>query len=110
MPWPLVHPPAMRAPYMRSTPPRKAAINLIWQYLPPSGRTLYLLDKVQIGEPIIVYWQGKEYDYRVSHRTIVNPQQTDIQDPTDHPQLTIFTCTPLFSTKQRLVLTSELIS
>ncbi len=81
-----------------------------WQYLPPSGRTLYLLDKVQIGEPIIVYWEGQEYDYRVARREVVDPSRTDIQNPTDQPQLTIFTCTPLFSTKQRLVLYGELIS
>jgi len=81
-----------------------------WQYLPPSGRTLYLLDKVKIGEPIIVYWEGKEYDYRVSRREVVDPSRTDIQDPTDTPQLTIFTCTPIFSTKQRLVLYGEFIS
>lgn len=81
-----------------------------WQYLPPSGRTLYLLDKVKIGEPIIVYWEGIEYDYRVTRREVVDPSRTDIQDPTDAPQLTIFTCAPLFSTKYRLVLFGELIS
>lgn len=81
-----------------------------WQYLPPSGRTLYLLDKVQVGEPIIVYWQGKEYDYRVSAREVVDPSRLDIQQATTEPRLTIFTCTPLFSTKQRLVLYGELIS
>lgn len=81
-----------------------------WQYLPPSGRTLYLLDKVQVGEPVIVYWEGQEYDYRITQREVVDPSRTDIQDPTDVPQLTIFTCTPLFSTKQRLVLYGELIS
>lgn len=81
-----------------------------WMYLPPSSRTLYLLDKVQIGEPIIVYWQGHEYDYRVDRRSIINPNQVEILNPTADPQLTIFTCTPLFSTKQRLVLFSTLIS
>lgn len=81
-----------------------------WQYLPPSSRTLYLLDKVKIGEPIIVYWQGKEYDYRVTDRKIVTPDQTEILNNTTEPQLTIYTCTPLFSTKQRLVLIASLIT
>lgn len=81
-----------------------------WQYLPPSSRTLYLLDKVQVGEPIIVYWNGQEYDYRVARREVVDPTRTDIQNATTNPQLTIFTCTPLFSTKQRLVLYGDLIS
>ncbi len=81
-----------------------------WQYLPPSSTTLYLLDKVKLGEPIIVYWHGQEYDYSVSDREIVNPNRTDIQNDTLQPRLTIFTCTPLFSTKQRLVLLGQLIT
>lgn len=81
-----------------------------WQYLPPSNRTLYLLDKVKIGEPVIVYWEGVEYDYRVGRREVVNPNRVDILNNTAEPQLTIFTCTPLFSTKQRLVLFGDLIS
>ncbi len=81
-----------------------------WQYLPPSNSTLYLLDKVRDGEPVIVYWRGKEYDYRISGREVVDPNRVEILDNTAAPRLTIFTCTPLYSTKQRLVLYGELIS
>lgn len=81
-----------------------------WRYLPPSNSTLYLLDKVKDGEPVIVYWQGKEYDYRISGREVVDPNRVEILNNTATPRLTIFTCTPLYSTKQRLVLYGELIS
>lgn len=81
-----------------------------WRYLPPSNSTLYLLDKVKDGEPVIVYWQGKEYDYRISGREVVDPTRVEILNNTAEPRLTIFTCTPLYSTKQRLVLYGELIS
>jgi len=81
-----------------------------WQYLPPSNRTLYLLDKVKDGEPVIIYWQGVEYDYRIARHEVVDPSRTDILNNTTEPRLTIFTCTPLFSTKYRLVLYGELIS
>lgn len=81
-----------------------------WEYLPPSSRTLYLLDKVKVGEPVIVYWHGVEYDYRVSRTEVVNPTRVDILNNTDTPQLTIFTCTPLFSTSHRLVLYGQLIT
>lgn len=81
-----------------------------WKYLPPSSMTLYLLDKVQDGDPIIVYWQGVEYDYIVTGHKIVNPNQTDILNDTAQPRLTVFTCTPLFSTARRLVLFADLIS
>lgn len=81
-----------------------------WQYLPPSSMTLYLLDKVKNGQPVIVYWRGKEYDYVITGREIVTPDRVDILNDTSEPRLTIFTCTPLFSTKQRLVLYGQLIS
>lgn len=81
-----------------------------WQYLPPSSTTLYLLDKVEDGQPVIIYWEGQEYDYTIVGREIVNPDQVRILENTPEPKLTIFTCTPLWSTKQRLVLYGELIS
>lgn len=77
-----------------------------FQYL-AGPRTLYLLDQMQVGDAVIVYWQGKEYDYRVRERRVVNPDAVSILDNTSTPQLTIFTCTPVFSTKQRLVLFAE---
>jgi LPXTG-site transpeptidase (sortase) family protein len=80
-----------------------------WQYLPPSSLTLYLLDKVKNGDPVIVYWRGLEYDYRIYGRATITPDRTDIQAPTNGPRLTIYTCTPLFSTKYRLVLFGQLI-
>lgn len=67
-------------------------------------KTLYLLDQMNIGDPIIVYWQGQEYDYVITKQRVVNPDAVEILDNTADPQLTVFTCTPVFSTKQRLVL------
>lgn len=78
-----------------------------FQYRPPNSSTLYLLDRLQNGDPIIVYWNDQEYDYVVRERRVVNPDAVEILAPTDKPQLTIFTCTPLFTTKQRLVLIAE---
>lgn len=72
-------------------------------------KTLYLLDQMEVGDIIIVYWKGEEYDYKVVERRIVNPDAVEILDPTPEPLLTIFTCTPLFSTKQRLVLFARLL-
>lgn len=70
-------------------------------------KTLYLLDKLKKGDPIIIYWKGKEYDYAVVMAKIVKPNQVGILDNTKRPQLTIFTCSPLFSTKERLVLIAK---
>jgi sortase A len=81
-----------------------------WKYLPPSSISLYLLDKVKDGDPIIILWDKHLYTYRVRGREIVTPNQTEILDQTNSPQLTIFTCTPIFSTSHRLVLYADLIS
>jgi LPXTG-site transpeptidase (sortase) family protein len=80
-----------------------------FRYRPPSNLTLYLLDQVKKGDAMIVYWQGKEYDYRVSETKIVPRDNTDIAEPTITDQLTVFTCHPLFSTKERLVVIGERI-
>lgn len=80
-----------------------------FRYRPPSNLTLYLLDQVQPGDLMIVYWEGKEYDYRVSTTKIVARENTDIAEPTLTSQLTVFTCHPLFSTKERLVVVGDLI-
>lgn len=80
-----------------------------FRYRPPSNLTLYLLDQVKPGDVMIVYWEGKEYDYRISTTRIVARENTDIAEPTLTSQLTVFTCHPLFSTKERLVVIGELL-
>ncbi len=80
-----------------------------FRYRPPSNLTLYLLDKVERGDTMIVYWQGKEYDYQITETKIVPRENTDIAEPTLTDQLTVFTCHPLFSTKERLVVIGERI-
>ena len=80
-----------------------------FRYRPPSNLTLYLLDQVKAGDTMIVYWEGKEYDYRVATTKIVARDNTDIAEPTSTAQLTVFTCHPIFSTKERLVVVGELI-
>lgn len=68
--------------------------------------TFYSLDTLKPGDDIIVYWQGKEYDYIVDKIKTVGPHTTSIEAPTDTPTLTLFTCTPLWSAKNRLVVTA----
>lgn len=64
----------------------------------------YNLDKVQAGDQVIVYWQHKEYDYKVAVSEVVPPNDLEIEQPTTDPILTIYTCTPLWSAHDRLVL------
>jgi len=97
----------------RTSSPEKGGNTVItghrFRFRPPNNTTFYLLDKVDINDDIVVIWEEKEYRYRVKETKIVNPDQTEILAITEEPTLTLYTCTPLFTIKQRLVVVSELI-
>lgn len=80
-----------------------------FQYKPPSSKTFYLLDKLEEGDEVGVYWEDKLYTYRVTGQSIVTPYAAEVLEPTDKPTITLITCTPLFSVKNRLVVTAELV-
>jgi sortase A len=68
----------------------------------------YHLDKVNINDPIVVVWGGKLYTYKVTETKIVNPTDVYVEDATDESILTVYTCHPLWSVKQRLVVVAKL--
>jgi|SRR3989344_350100 len=70
--------------------------------------TFYSLDKVVKGDKIVLYWQGKEYDYTVTETKVVPPEAIEIEKATKDKQLTVYTCTPLWSAKNRLVVVAKL--
>lgn len=76
-------------------------------YTNPRG-IFYYLNKVQIGDEIGVAWSGKSYLYKVSSISEVPPTQVGIQAPTTDARLTLYTCTPLWNPKDRLVVVAEL--
>lgn len=78
-----------------------------FQYTPPNTNTFYHLDKVKKGDPIVVFWDGKDYLYEVEDIYEVWPQQVEIKENTPEDQLTIYTCTPLGSTNKRLVVSAK---
>lgn len=94
----------------RSSTPDKGSNTVLvghrFSYQDPA--VFYHLDKVDVGEPIIVAYDGTLYTYRVQERKIVDPTAVHIEDPTSDNRLTIYTCHPLWSTRQRLVLIATL--
>lgn len=80
-----------------------------FRYLPPMSNTLFKLDRVAIGDRITVRWHGAEYTYAVTNKRIIEPTDLSVLQPTTEEQITIITCTPVFSTKQRLVVTATRI-
>lgn len=67
----------------------------------------YHLDKVEVGDKVIVYWGGKKYQYEVVRSYVVTPSDPTVEAATDTPRLTLYTCTPLWTSKNRLVIQAE---
>lgn len=78
-----------------------------YKYRPPSKETFYLLDKLAVGDTFAINWQELEYNYQVTETKVVNPTDIYVLNPTSNPQVTLITCTPLFTTKQRLVVVAQ---
>jgi sortase A len=68
----------------------------------------YFLDRVQQNDLIMIDWERKEYIYKVSAIDIVPPSDTAVEKPTPDSRLTLYTCTPLWTAKNRLVITAPL--
>ncbi len=72
-------------------------------YANPYG-SFYHLDKLKIDDKLAIYWQGKEYVYKVKETKVVSASSVDIEKSTTDQQLTLYTCTPIWSAKDRLVI------
>jgi len=70
----------------------------------------YSLNKMKSGDKVVVYWQGKEYDYTVSSNQVLDDTDLAVESPTKKPQLTLYTCTPVWDLhpKYRIVVTASL--
>jgi sortase A len=76
-------------------------------YTIPKG-AFYYLNKLGLGDQIGVFWNHKEYIYGVAKISVVSPNDTSIEQNTNNPELTLFTCTPLLLPKDRLVVVADL--
>lgn len=64
-----------------------------------------LLYRLRPGDPVILYWMGKEYDYRVSEVLDVGADDTRILAQTGDERLTLYTCRPReFGDKRTVVI------
>lgn len=67
----------------------------------------YALDKLNVGERIVLNWDGKQYSYTIVSKNIVSPTDTHVEDATEKPRLTLYTCYPLYIANKRMVITAE---
>jgi sortase A len=78
-------------------------------------RTTYLhpfynLDQLVPGDEITVTTLQGVFDYDVTSSEIVDPSDVAVVDDTTTPQLTLTTCNPRFSARQRLVVHAALVA
>lgn len=68
-----------------------------------NSTSFYHLDKLKDGDYVIIYWNGVEYDYQIYGSIIVENSDMSIEDQNETERLTLYTCHPVGSTKDRLV-------
>lgn len=53
----------------------------------------YHIEKVEVGDQVIIDFNGKRYGYEISEKKEVKPTQVEIEAPSEEAKLTIYTCT-----------------
>ncbi len=69
----------------------------------------YHLNKLKVGDKLIVFWRGEEFVYEIFETFRVNRNRTDIENQSDKPIITLYTC-DLFDEEVRLVVQARLLS
>jgi len=69
-----------------------------------------LLDKLVIGDQIIINFENVRYMYIVNDIDIVSPRDLSVLEPTPIPTLTLMTCTPLGTSFKRLIVKAKQIN
>lgn len=62
--------------------------NQTWQQSP-----FYAIDKLEVGDQIIVDYSGKRYTYVISDLLTVESDAVEIERPTEDSRLTLYSCT-----------------
>ena len=74
------------------------------------GAPFYYLDQVAKGDTILVVTRDSIFTYTVTRKTVVDPSDTAVLDPVRGPDgklkatITLTTCNPRFSARQRLII------
>ena len=70
----------------------------------------YNINKLEIGDKISIDYSGKRYEYTISKIFAVAPDAVEIEQRTDRPQLTLYSCTLGGSADGREVIVAKPLS
>ena len=68
----------------------------------------YTINKLRVGDKIIIDYNGKRYNYIIRKIFDVKPNAVEIERRTDTPQLTLYSCTLGGSSDGRNVIVATL--
>ncbi|MFH0831134.1 MAG: sortase [Parcubacteria group bacterium] len=78
------------------------------RYLYSAGpNTFFHLNKLAVGDRFAIFWEGREYDYQIFNIKEVSADAVEIEAPTQTEIVTLYTCAPLWSAKNRLVIMAQ---
>lgn len=87
-----------------------SAHSFVWALTPQRVNEksyFYNLKDTKIGDEVLVRWNSKDYKYIVESTFSINPDQTDIENPSDTSKMTIYTCTEGGSADGRVVVIAK---
>ena len=73
------------------------------------GAPFYNFDELDPGDKIFTTTFQGSFEYQVIETKIVRPSQVDVLNPTEDNRLTLTTCHPRFSAKERMIVVAKLI-
>ena len=53
----------------------------------------YNIDRLKVGDRLVVDYEGKRYEYEIKKKYAVKPNATNIEAKSDEPKLTLYSCT-----------------
>jgi sortase A len=73
------------------------------------GAPFNRIDELQPGDPIIVTTRQGSFRYEMTQQQIVKPSDVHVLDPTPDNRLTLTSCNPKYSARQRIVVVAKLV-
>lgn len=81
-----------------------------WE-VPRYNAQFWLLDKLEKNDLVFAFYKGKQFDYKVVEKTVVEAGETSYLTASyDEPVLTLQTCTPPGTTWRRLIVVAKLVA
>ena len=74
-----------------------------WWEQGPYSAIFSMINKLDLGDEVIITYNNKAYYYRVQEKFTVKPSQVEVMMPTKEPTLTLMTCTPIGTSLNRLI-------